>query len=124
MQDKEWKYPHQYVDTKNIYEGEIGMIAGVRFVESTEAKVFRNEAGTHAVFSTLFIGDGAYGVTEITGGGLQTIVKQKGSAGTADPLDQRSSVGWKAIKAAEMLVQNYLVRVESCVPDFDSTPAN
>lgn len=124
MQDKEWKYPHQYVDTKNIYEGEIGMIAGVRFVESTEAKVFRNEAGTHAVFSTLFIGDGAYGVTEITGGGLQTIVKQKGSAGTADPLDQRSSVGWKAIKTAEMLVQNYLVRVESCVPDFDSTPAN
>lgn len=124
MQDKDWKYPHQYVDTKNIYEGEIGMIAGVRFVESTEAKVFRNTADSHAIFSTLFIGDGAYGVTEITGGGLQTIVKQKGSAGTADPLDQRSSIGWKAIKTAEMLIQNYLVRVESCVPDFDGTAAN
>lgn len=124
MRDPEWMYPHQYQDTTNLYEGEIGKIAGVRFVETTEAKVWRNDAGTHAVFSTLFIGDGAYGVTEITGGGLQTIVKQKGSAGTADPLDQRSSVGWKAIKTAEMLVENYLVRVESCVPDFDGTAAN
>lgn len=122
MRDPEWKYPHQYKDTSNLYEGEIGMIAGVRFVESTEAKVWRE--GDHAVFSTLFIGDGAYGVTEITGGGLQTIVKQKGSAGTADPLDQRSSVGWKAIKTAELLIPNYLVRVESCVPEFDNTAAN
>lgn len=122
MRDPEWKYPHQYKDTSNLYEGEIGMIAGVRFVESTEAKVWRE--GNHAVFSTLFIGDGAYGVTEITGGGLQTIVKQKGSAGTADPLDQRSSVGWKAIKTAELLIPNYLVRVESCVPEFDNTAAN
>ena len=38
--DPNWKYPHQYADTKEIYEGEIGMIEGVRFVESTEAKVF------------------------------------------------------------------------------------
>jgi N4-gp56 family major capsid protein len=60
----------------------------------------------------LFIADGAYGVTEITGGGLQTIIKQKGSAGTADPLDQRSSIGWKAMKTAEILVDPYMIRVE------------
>ena len=54
-----------------------------------EAKVY--EGG---IFSTLFLGDGAYGVSELAGGGLQTIVKQKGSAGSADPLDQRSSVGY------------------------------
>ena len=64
------------------------------------------------------MGAGAYGVTEVTGGGLQTIVKQKGSAGTADPLDQRSSVGWKAIKTAEILIEDYLVRVESCSTRF------
>ncbi len=62
-----------------------------------------NSAGG-AVFCTLVIGQGAYGVTEIEGGGLETIVKQKGSAGTADPLDQRSSVGWKAVKCAELLL--------------------
>lgn len=123
MRDPEWKYPHQYKDTSNLYEGEIGMVAGVRFVETTEAKVWRNTKD-HAVFSTLFLGEGAYGVTEITGGGLQTIIKQKGSAGTADPLDQRSSIGWKAIKTAELLVPNYIVRAESCVPDFDGTEEN
>lgn len=107
MSDKDWQYPHQYKDTDNIYEGEIGKIAGVRFVETSEAKIY--EGG---VFGTLFLADGAYGITEITGGGLQTIIKQKGSAGTADPLDQRSSVGWKAIKTAEILVDAYLVRIE------------
>lgn len=107
MSDKDWQYPHQYKDTDNIYEGEIGKIAGVRFVETSEAKIY--EGG---VFGTLFIADGAYGVTEITGGGLETIIKQKGSAGTADPLNQRSSVGWKASKTAEILVDAYLMRVE------------
>ena len=40
MDDSEWKYPHQYVDTNNVYMGELGAIAGVRFVETTEAKVY------------------------------------------------------------------------------------
>ena len=73
--------------------------------------------------TALVIGDGAYGVTEVTGGGLQTIVKQKGSAGTADPLDQRSSVGWKAIKTAELLLPEYIVRIESCSPRYSATVA-
>ena len=108
MSDKEWQYPHQYKDTENIYEGEIGKIAGVRFVETSEAKIY--EGG---VFGTLFLASGAYGTTEITGGGLETIIKQLGSAGVADPLNQRSSIGWKAIKTAEILIEAYLMRVES-----------
>ncbi len=131
MRDPEWIDAHKYANPTNLYEGEIGEVAGVRFVQTTEAKVWNdstcpaNGSGKyHSVFATLFLGEGAYGVTEITGGGLQTIVKQKGSAGTADPLDQRSSVGWKAIKTAELLIPNYLVRVESCSPDFDETASN
>lgn len=123
MKDPAWIDAHKYTQSTNLYEGEIGEIGGVRFVQTTEAKIVKNSGG-HAVFCTLFIGDGAYGVTEITGGGLETIIKQKGSAGTADPLDQRSSIGWKAMKTAEILVPNYLVRVESCVPAFDSTAEN
>jgi N4-gp56 family major capsid protein len=118
MRDKEWIDAHKYSNPTNLYEGEIGEIAGVRFVQTTEAKIY--EGG---VFGSLFLGDGAYGVTEITGGGLQTIVKQKGSAGTADPLDQRSSVGWKAIKTAELLIPNYIVRVESKSKRFSATAA-
>jgi N4-gp56 family major capsid protein len=118
MRDPEWIDAHRYTNSGNLYEGEIGEIAGVRFVQTTEAKVFDG-----GVFSTIFLGEGAYGVTEITGGGLQTIVKQKGSAGTADPLDQRSSVGWKAIKTAEILIENYIVRVESKSSVFSATTA-
>ena len=107
MSDPEWIDAHKYATPESIYEGEIGKIAGVRFVESSEAKVYEN-----GVFGCLFIANGAYGVTEVTGGGLETIVKQKGSAGTADPLNQRSSIGWKAMKTAEILVQPYMIRVE------------
>ena len=116
MRDKEWIEAHKYSNPTPLFEGEIGEIAGVRFVQTTEAKIY--EGG---VFGSLFLGEGAYGVTEITGGGLQTIVKQKGSAGTADPLDQRSSVGWKAIKTAELLIPNYIVRVESKSKRFSAT---
>ncbi len=108
MSDEAWIDAHKYATPENIYEGEIGKIAGVRFVESSEAKIY--EGG---VFGTLLIANGAYGITEITGGGLQTIIKQLGSAGTADPLNQRSSIGWKAIKTAEILVEPYLMRIES-----------
>lgn len=189
--DPEWVDAHKYTTSENIYSGEIGRVGGCRFVESTEAKIYKGASlasdsetlvvnnaagytaattiafdsgtvkanalvgreviinGTHAevtanttttitvdtaitcsdnaviypgeggknglaVFGTLMFGADAYGVTDITGGGLETMVKQKGSAGTADPLDQRSSVGWKATKTAEILVPNYMVRIESC----------
>ena len=108
MSDDAWIDAHKYANPDSIYEGEIGKIAGVRFVESSEAKVY--EGG---VFGTLLIADGAYGITEITGGGLQTIIKQIGSSGVADALDQRGSIGWKAMKTAEILVEPYLMRIES-----------
>ena len=95
MRDPEWIAAHKYADPKAIFEGEIGELGGVRFVQTTEAKVY--EGG---IFGSLFLGDGAYGVSELMGGGLQTIVKQKGSAGSADPLDQRSSVGYTLAIAA------------------------
>ncbi|MCI8611040.1 MAG: N4-gp56 family major capsid protein [Clostridiales bacterium] len=122
MRDPEWIDAHKYAQPDNLYAGEIGKISGVRFVETTEAKIFTGSGCPSglAVFCTLFLGDGAYGVTDITGGGLQTIIKQKGSAGTSDPLDQRSSVGWKALKTAERLIEPYIVRVESCSGRFSA----
>ena len=112
--DPAWKDVKTYSDPSDIYEGEIGKIFGVRFVETTEAKIWAKAgANSRAVYSTLILGDNAYGVTEITGGGLQHIVKQLGSAGTADALDQRATAGWKATKVAERLVENYMVRIES-----------
>ena len=126
MSDPEWVDAHKYAAPENLFEGEIGKVAGVRFVQSSEAHIISGDGCPSglAVFQTLVLGENAYGVTEITGGGLQTIVKQKGSGGTNDPLDQRSSVGWKAMKTAERLVEQYMVRIESCGEYSDSVSAN
>ncbi len=116
MSDPEWIDAHKYATPENIYEGEIGKVAGFRFVETSEAAIYKDETCPDglAVFGCLFLAEGAYGVTEVTGGGLQTIIKQLGSSGVADALNQRSSVGWKAIKTAEILVEPYLIRAECC----------
>lgn len=120
MRDDEWIDVHKYSQTTEIFEGEIGKLGGVRFVETTEAKIFAGAAsGSKDVYSTLVLGGNAYGVTEVEGGGLEHIVKQLGSAGTADPLNQRATAGWKGIKTAERLVENYMIRIES-VSTFDS----
>lgn len=112
--DPEWRAPHEYVDPENIYSGEIGELYGVRFVQTSRAKVWEKAGKDSAdVYSTLIMGDEAYGTTEITGGGLQHIVKQLGSSGTADPLNQRATCGWKSTKVTELLVPQYIVRIET-----------
>lgn len=114
MSDQKWVNVKTYSDPEGIYEGEIGRIEGVRFVETAEAKVFTGGgAAGRDVYSTLILGADAYGITEVSGGGLQHIVKQLGSAGTSDPLNQRATAGWKAIKTAERLVEPYMVRIET-----------
>lgn len=127
--DDDWKKPHQYVDTENVYTNEIGAIGGVRFVETSEAKVWKKAgkngatASDRDVYATLILGANAYGVTEVSGGGLQSIVKQLGSAGADDPLDQRATAGWKATKVAERLVEQYMVRIET-TSSFNDAPEN
>lgn len=198
MQDakEQWIGINKYANPENILKGEIGMLGGVRFVESTEAKIyapaiisdgkgrltvktslaeqgksvtvnevlttgtysgdkkipvyingtennitaitcndtystltFENNVSTtdgakdciicgkgagkdgSAVFCTLFLGENAYGVTDVEGGGLEHIVKQRGYGN--DPLNQRSSVGWKATKVAKRLLEEYMIRMES-----------
>lgn len=185
-QDESWLAAHQYAAATELFDGEIGELHGVRFVETTEAKIFRGEdlaaksrtlnvngavsnsttlafdggtvqanalvgryvlvggkrcrvvsntassmvlseavtakdneviypgeggANGCAVYGCLFVGKGAYGVVDLSEG-TEVIVKPRGSSGTADPLDQRSSVGWKGVHAAAILYDEYIVRVE------------
>ena len=114
--DPEWQDVRNYAAPEERLTGETGMYNGVRFVETSEAKIFEKAAGsgTLNVYSTLFVGANAYATTKTADGGLRMIVKQLGSAGSADPLDQRGSAGWKAIKTAEILTQTYMIRCESC----------
>lgn len=90
--DSLWQDVSKYSNAEQIYDGEIGRLFGVRFVETSEGKV---DATTNIHHSLIF-GEEAYGVVDIAGSGaLQLIVKPRGSAGTADPLDQRSTIGAK-----------------------------
>ena len=197
-QDEAWIAAHQYAAATELFSGEIGELHGVRFVETTEAKIYRGEnlagdvrslkvkgntvsaaevgfqggtvaanalAGRYvmiggsrckvisnttaklvldtevtaaegdaiypgeggkngcAVYGCLFIGKGAYGVVDLSEG-TEVIVKPRGSSGTADPLDQRSSVGWKGIHAATILYDEYMVRVECGSSYSDEDKAN
>ncbi len=107
----QWMEVQKYTTPENMLKGEIGCLGGVRFVESTEAKIWNEGADGCAVFATLILGADAYGVTSVNGGGIEHIVKQKGYGN--DPLNQRSSVGWKGLKTAKRLVEEYLIRIES-----------
>lgn len=111
----------KYQAAERIFKGEIGMIGNIRFVVSTFAKVFSG-AGAYKsgssgpkydVYSTLVLGKDAYKVVEIEGEGMKTIIKPLGSGGTADPLDQRATQGWKTTHGIGITGQTCMVRIES-----------
>lgn len=110
----EWREPNLYSATKNIFNGEIGELYGIRFVETTMCPIWAGEGNAGAdVYGTLVLGEGAYGVVDVAGSSKpEVIVKAKGSAGSGDPLDQRSTVGWKALMATIRLEELAMIRVE------------
>ena len=109
----------KYAAVERIFNGEIGKIGNVRFVVSSFAKIFKGAGATisgdnkYDVYSTLVIGKDAYKVLEIEGQGMQTIIKPLGSGGTADPLNQRATQGWKTTHGIGITGQTCMVRVES-----------
>lgn len=114
QEDEAFVKVSQYQDKENIYTGEVGRLFGVRMVETTEAKIFEGTGADGAdVASVIVLGQYAYGVTSLKGAKPRVIVKPAGSAGTADPLDQISTVGWKMDGfGAKLLQPEYAVRIE------------
>ena len=116
-----WVDVVKYKEGNNTFSGEIGKIGDVRVVTTSEAKVINDstcpvvESTTYySVFTSLLLGANAYGVSMLENGGLQHIVKQLGYG--EDPLNQRSSCGWKATSGAVRLCEEYMVRIESLSP--------
>ena len=114
MKDELFVNVSVYQDKENIYKGEIGRMHGVRLVETTEAKIFEGAGASGVdVASVIVLGQGAYGYTSWKGAKPRVIVKPAGSAGTGDPLDQISTVGWKMDGFGVKLIQpEYAVRIE------------
>jgi N4-gp56 family major capsid protein len=123
MNDSEWIDANQYAGSTAIFNGEIGKMYGVRFVETTMAKIWVTTGGL-PVYATLVLAENAFGVTSINNGGIETIVKQLGSGGTADPLNQRSTCGYKLQKVAKILEESYMVRIESAASFGSAAEAN
>jgi N4-gp56 family major capsid protein len=105
------KYPSQ----RSALPGEIGTFGEVRWIETTEGKVFTGEGAGVDVYGTLIFGANAYGTTRISGEAVKNIIKPLGSAGTADPLNQRCTSGWKATFVAKILNNDFIVRIETAL---------
>ncbi len=112
--DSAWVDIAKYQNAEQIYKGEIGKMWGVKFIMNANAKKFAGEgSGGVDVFGTLIFGDGYYGIVDVAGSGKpKTIIKDLGSSGTSDPLDQRATVAWKAMFTAVRLQELACVRVE------------
>ena len=106
---EDWKDAHKYADVKPIFKGEIGELHGVRFVECTEAKIWKD--GSTAVYATLFLGAKAFGILDPQGEGMEMIIKTKEQIG--GPLNQFGTIGYKFCHGAKILYQERLLRVES-----------
>ncbi len=117
----EWKEFHKYNAVEPIFKGEIGMLHGVRFIESNECKVWKEEGGV-ATYATLFLGKDAYGILDPEGEGMEMIIKPKGQIG--GPLEQFSTIGYKFCHGAKILYQERMIRVESGSSFGDVDEAN
>lgn len=117
MNDSAWINASQYAGSTQIFNGELGKLYGIRFIETTLAPIWAGEgSGGIDVYGTLVIGRDAYGIPDIAGSSKpESIVKPLGSAGTADPLNQQSSVGWKAYLTAVILQELAILRIEHAV---------
>jgi N4-gp56 family major capsid protein len=109
-----WTPVEKYASQAGVMEGEIGSYDDIRFIETNNAKI-KTGAGTGSidVYCTLVLAANAYGISRISGEALKNIVKPLGSAGSADPLDQRATSGWKATFVTRILNENFLQRIES-----------
>jgi N4-gp56 family major capsid protein len=118
-----------YPSNKTVVDGEIGSIEEVRFVTSTKGKIFAGggaSGGTNVketssnadIYATLIFGRDAYGIIPLdTQGEVKSIIKQVGSSGSSDPLDQRGTAGWKVATTTKILQDALMIRIESAATD-------
>lgn len=130
-QNEKFEDIHKYSAVTELFKGEIGMLGNTRFVVTTEAKIVGGSKhageggkGDLAVYMTMILGKDAYATTKIESMNLEHIFKPLGSAGSADPLNQRATVGWKGMKGAVRLREKSMVRIESCSEFSNVAQAN
>lgn len=130
MKDTEWQDTAKYGAPDRLFSGEVGMIRGVRFIEDTNPFIALGSAtagdeytystagtGTTTgakVYSTFFVGKGAYGVPALAG---DSPIAPKALMVTGpdknDPLNQFSTIGYKAYFGVKVLDASYGIAFKS-----------
>lgn len=112
--DNDWQDVSKYNGGTQIIEGEIGKIHGVRFLESSNAPFAANGNGI-PVYKTCIFGQDAVGAVDLAAQTAKPsiIIKDFGSAGSGDPLNQVATAGWKMAFTSLRLQEDALVRIES-----------
>lgn len=103
---------NQYTSKEALFNGEIGMICGVRIIESANIQKYAGAGlgGTVDVYPTYVMGEKAYGLVKTEG--IQTFVVAP-TASDSDPLAQRGHVSCKIRFGAAILKSEALLRIES-----------
>lgn len=109
----EWVAAQQYAGSQRIFDGSIGELYGVKFWVTDKAYTAADGTASAVVHRSLFFGANAFGVVDLAGHNLQTVFKPLGSAGTADPLNQQGTMGWKISFTTRILDDANMVRVET-----------
>ena len=127
-ESKDWIEAHKYAATTELFNGEIGELHGVRFIENPDAPVLggtlyqnKSEGVTYATF---FFGKDGFAIIDPEGGALEMIVHDK-EDGTGGPLNQFSTIGYKfETNGATILYNERVLRVMSCSSFSGSDTAN
>jgi N4-gp56 family major capsid protein len=110
-----WIEAHKYAAPEELFNGEIGELHGVRFIENVFAPVLKGEyasKGGKASYASYFFGKDSFGIIDPEGGGLEMIIHDKGTIG--GPLNQFSTIGYKfETNGATILYPERLLRVMS-----------
>jgi len=95
-----------------LFTGNLGDWMGIRFVESSQVNIVSSYGMSGAdIYEVVMCGKGAYAVTELSAQSARLIVHPRGSGGHTDPLEQYSTVGWKAALTSVILDQTRLVKI-------------
>lgn len=98
-----WIEANKYVNNIPLLTNEIGMFAGVRFIVSSDAKVYATAgASSGNVYTALFLGPDAYTIGDSQT--LQSYFVAPGGDHT-DPLAQKALVGYK-MRFGSLLLDN------------------
>jgi N4-gp56 family major capsid protein len=105
---------------QHLYRGEIGRIFGVRVVTSSNTKRLLDGDGMSSNVSgyrSFVFAPDSYYVTEVSDMTAKTFVKQLGSAGALDPVNQVATVGAKvfftAVPATWSSTEDRMIRVSA-----------